>query len=89
MRWRHARRCDLPRPAWSRSNMAMKTQAKKGNNTEEEQLQSDHIEIHRDSLELAMLDAQANLSSAKRTLATILSFPPEAGQIARTARLSA
>ena len=41
--------------------LAMKTQEKKGNDTEEEQLQSDHIEIHRDSLELAMLDAQANL----------------------------
>ena len=59
---------------------AMTTQEKKGNDTEEEQLQADHIEIHRDSLELAMLDAQANLASAKRMLATILSFPPEAGQ---------
>ena len=59
---------------------AIATQGKKGNDTEDEKLQADHIEIHRDSLELVRLDAEGNLASAKRTLATILSLPREASQ---------
>lgn len=57
---------------------AIATQGKKGNDTEDEKLQADHIEIHRDALELVRLDAEGNLASAKRTLATILSLPREA-----------
>ncbi|HEY4308617.1 MAG TPA: TolC family protein [Pirellulales bacterium] len=61
-------------------NIALDTHGKKGNDTEDEQLQKDHIEIHRDSIELAKLDAEANLASAKRTLATVLGLPREAAQ---------
>ncbi len=59
---------------------AITTQGKKGNDTEAERLQADHIEIHRDAIELAKLDAKGNLASAKRTLATILSLPREASR---------
>lgn len=57
---------------------AMETQSKKNDASEDAQLQADHIEIHRDAIELAMLDARANLQSAKRALATVLSLPRDA-----------
>jgi len=56
---------------------ALETQARKSDRTADTELQEDHIEIHRDSLELAMIDAGANLLSAKRSLATVLSLPRE------------
>ena len=57
---------------------AMATQANKNDQSEDAQLQADHIEVHRDNIALAMLDATANLQSAKRTLATVLSLPRDA-----------
>jgi outer membrane protein, heavy metal efflux system len=59
---------------------AMATQEKKHDQSEDGQLQADHIEIHRDAIELAMMDASANLLSSKRALVTALSLPRETAE---------
>ncbi|MBI2824225.1 MAG: TolC family protein [Planctomycetia bacterium] len=47
------------------------------NPTEEERLQTDHVEIHRNAIEVGLMDAEANLTSAKRSLAALLNLPRE------------
>ena len=54
---------------------ALAIQEKKQDKSAEDELQADHIEIQRDAVELGMMDAEAILASAKRTLATILNLP--------------
>jgi cobalt-zinc-cadmium efflux system outer membrane protein len=56
---------------------ALATQEKKGDTSEDAKVQADHIEIQRDAIELAMMDARANLQSSKRALVTALSLPRE------------
>ncbi len=58
-------------------NHALALQTKKTGDTLEEKLQDDHIEVHRDAVELSILDAEATYRAAKRSLATVLSFPPD------------
>ncbi|HEY1602202.1 MAG TPA: TolC family protein [Pirellulales bacterium] len=59
---------------------ALATQEQRQDKSEDAELQADHIEIHRDAVELAMMDAQASLMTSKRALATVLSLPREAVQ---------
>jgi cobalt-zinc-cadmium efflux system outer membrane protein len=59
---------------------ALAMQEKKQDKSAESELQADHIEIQRDAVELGMMDAEASLASAKRTLATILNLPRNTSQ---------
>jgi len=58
-------------------DQAVASQEKSDDKSVEAQLQRDHVEVHRDSIELGILDAQANLKQARRALATILNIPRE------------
>jgi cobalt-zinc-cadmium efflux system outer membrane protein len=58
-------------------DQAVASQGKTDDKSDEAQLQRDHVDVHRDSVELGILDAQANLQQSRRALATLLNIPRE------------
>lgn len=58
-------------------DQAVASQGKNDEKSVEAELQRDHVEVHRDTIEVQILDAQANLQQARRALATILNIPRE------------
>jgi cobalt-zinc-cadmium efflux system outer membrane protein len=58
-------------------DQAVASQGKSDDKSEDAELQRDHVEVHRDSVELGLIDAKANLQTARRALATMLNIPRE------------
>jgi len=58
-------------------DVVIATRDRSEDKSDEAQLQRDHVEVHRNSIELALVDAQASLQSTRRSLATLMNIPRE------------